>query len=66
MNTSRRLQLKDHQTDVFVSTRSKAKINRKFDFDKLALFDYRKHMKGVMLHTEAIAVYHHLINTNLV
>lgn len=51
------------ESDVFVSTRSKAKINRKFDFDKLALFDYRKHMKGVMLHTEAIAVYHHLIKS---
>lgn len=51
------------ETDVFVSTRSKAKINRKFDFNKLALFDYRKGMKGTMLHTEAAAVYHHIIKS---
>jgi len=51
------------ETDVFVSTRSQAKINRKFDFNKLALFDYRKGMKGAMLHTEATAVYHHLIKS---
>jgi len=51
------------ESDVFISMRSKAKLNRKFDFDKLALFDYRRNLKGVMLHTEAMAVYHHLIKS---
>eukprot|EP00494_Astrolonche_serrata_P004980 UN04995 len=51
------------ETDVFVSMRSKAKINRSFDFDKLALFDTRKRAKGVMFSAEANAVYHHLVKS---
>jgi len=49
--------------DNYISMRSQAKTDRKFDERKLDFFNYRQRVRGVMSCIEATAVYHHLVKT---
>jgi len=49
--------------DNYISMRSQAKTDRKFDERKLDFFNYRQRVRGVMTSIEATAVYHHLVKT---